>query len=163
MDGRIYLAMDDKSWWKKGIRFECQGSGQCCVSRGEYGYVFLTLEDRRRLAAELKLKTAEFTRKYCQKLKGAFHLTEDPNRPECLFLKGNRCSVYKSRPTQCRTWPFWPDVLSAKAWKAEVASYCPGVGKGPLISGATIQKHLQEQKRTDRMLVAEALRNQGKR
>ena len=30
---------------EKGIRFECQGSGNCCVSRGAYGFVYLSKRD----------------------------------------------------------------------------------------------------------------------
>ena len=33
-----------------GTRFECQGSGNCCVSRGSYGYVYLSMTDRKKLA-----------------------------------------------------------------------------------------------------------------
>ncbi len=149
----------ESPWWQAGVRFECQGSGQCCVSRGEYGYVFLTIEDRQRLAKKLRLRTTEFTKKFCQKFKGAYHLTEKPGVTECMFLNGNRCTVYSARPSQCRTWPFWPDVLSAKTWKKEVASYCPGVGKGPLIEAKVIRQKMAEQQRTDDMVVSEATRH----
>ncbi len=38
-----------KHFYKDGIRFECQGEGKCCVTRGSYGYVYLSFSDRRRL------------------------------------------------------------------------------------------------------------------
>jgi hypothetical protein len=107
-----------RNWWHGGIRFACQGSGKCCVSRGAYGYVYLTLADRRRLASAHGLPTREFTRKFCAKSEGLFHLVDEG--AQCRFLSGNRCSVYESRPTQCRTWPFWPENMSAKAWTASV-------------------------------------------
>lgn len=140
---------EKKQWWHDGVRFQCQGSGQCCISRGEYGFVFLTLEDRRRLAIEVGVTTARFTRDYCTKLGPSFHLKEDPKRAECMFLKDLRCSVYKGRPTQCRTWPFWPDTLGAKAWKNEVKSYCPGVGKGPIRSREEIEIQLKQQQQAE--------------
>jgi hypothetical protein len=115
------------SWWRDGVRFSCQGSGRCCVSRGAYGHVYLTLEDRRRLAAALGLPTREFTRRHCAKTDGLFHLN-DPG-PDCRFLEDRRCGVYEARPTQCRTWPFWPESMNPRAWTA-IAAYCPGVGKG---------------------------------
>ena len=31
--------------YKEGIKFECQSSGNCCVSRGSYGFVYLSLKD----------------------------------------------------------------------------------------------------------------------
>lgn len=131
-------------WWSEGIRFQCQGSGQCCVSRGEFGFVYLTKDERQKMAAFLDMPTAAFTRKFCKKTDGVWHL-KDGKGPECVFLKGNRCEVYKVRPTQCRTWPFWPEVMGAKQWAKDVESYCPGVGKGRLIKADEIDAALQAQ------------------
>src|SRR5437868_13030865 len=122
-------------WWREGVRFQCQGSGKCCTSHGEFGFVFLTLEDRKRIAKVLKLGVAEFTKKYCQKTGGIYHLIEEKGKPDCMFLEGTRCGIYEGRPTQCRTWPFWPEVMDAKSWKKDVVEFCPGIGKGRLISG----------------------------
>ncbi|GIL16719.1 MAG: zinc/iron-chelating domain-containing protein [Oligoflexia bacterium] len=142
-----------KKWWSKGVKFQCQGSGKCCVSHGEFGFVFLTLKDRQAIAKKLKISTAAFTRKYCDKYHGAFHLKEDPARPECMFLTKKSCEIYEARPVQCRTWPFWPEVMSPKAWKKEVVQFCPGVGKGKIISAEQIEKQLAEQKKSEEDLV----------
>ena len=148
--------MKKEKWWSKGIRFECQGSGQCCTSRGSYGFVYMTKEDRQRMAKSLKLSTTAFTRKYCAKTDGFFHLREDHGSPDCIFLKGNRCGVYKGRPTQCRTWPFWPTHMGAKPWAIEVASFCPGVGKGKLHTKEEIEKAMEEQRHSERALLTES-------
>lgn len=125
------------------MRFTCQGSGRCCVSRGAYGYVYLTLEDRRRLAKAHGIPTRQFTRQYCDKTDGLFHLKE--SGPDCMFLLERRCTVYDSRPTQCRTWPFWPENMAAKAWTA-IAAYCPGVGQGEIVPRGQIERILAEQR-----------------
>jgi uncharacterized protein len=138
-----------KKWWQDGVRFECQGSGQCCTSHGEFGYVFLNKEDRRRFATHFGLSLTEFTKKYCRKSGPDYHLIERPDNPDCIFLKGKRCSVYKARPTQCRTWPFWPEVMPAKAWRKDVADFCPGIGKGPLIPFEKIEAILAEQAKSE--------------
>jgi Fe-S-cluster containining protein len=127
-------------WWREGVRFECQGSGKCCVSRGSYGYVFLNIFDRRRFAKHFKLSTQSFTKQYCIKIDGFWYL--DDSKKNCRFLDGTRCSVYESRPTQCRTWPWWPENMKAKTWTKEIASFCPGVGKGRVWSGDEIQANL---------------------
>lgn len=137
-----------KKWWADGVRFECQGSGKCCTSHGEFGFVYLTDEDRQRFAKYMGLKLNEFTKKYCAQTDGYYHLIERPENQDCLFLKNKRCTVYEARPGQCRTWPFWPEVMSAKAWSKEVASFCPGVGKGPIIPAKEIAASLKEQKTT---------------
>ncbi|MCM2354744.1 MAG: YkgJ family cysteine cluster protein [Pseudobdellovibrio sp.] len=128
-----------RPFYEDGLKFQCQGSGNCCTSHGEFGFVFLTLEDRRRFAKHLNISTAAFTRQYCDIKDGVWHLKEDPKNPDCMFLKNKRCSTYEARPTQCRTWPFWPEVLNPKAWKSEVASFCPGIGKGKLWSKEEIE------------------------
>ncbi|MGE3975109.1 MAG: YkgJ family cysteine cluster protein [Bdellovibrionales bacterium] len=136
-------------WWSEGVRFECQGSGKCCTSHGEYGFVYLTLKDRQRFAKHFKMTTAAFTKKYCDEQEGMYNLKENPQNPDCMFLKNKRCSVYEARPTQCRTWPFWPEVMSPKAWSEDVASFCPGVGKGSLIPAEKIAAALKEQKESE--------------
>lgn len=133
-----------RPFYDDGLKFECQGSGNCCTSHGEFGFVFLTLEDRRRFAKHLNISTAAFTKKYCDIKDGVWHLIEDPKNTDCMFLKNKRCSVYEARPTQCRTWPFWPEVMTPKAWKEEVASFCPGVGKGQTWSKETIELIMAE-------------------
>lgn len=136
------------AWWKKGVQFECQGSGKCCVSRGEYGYVYLTLADRQALARHFGLSTREFSKKYCDKDDNGNWKVSDFTS-SCRFLKNKMCGVYAARPTQCRTWPFWPEVMGAKAWAREVASYCPGVGKGRVWSREEIEAQLKKQIRSE--------------
>ena len=134
-------------WWADGVRFQCQGSGQCCVSRDGYGYVYLTLEDRRRFARYFKIPTQAFTRKYCEREDGIWKL-KDFNE-NCRFLEGKQCGVYEARPVQCRTWPFWPETMSPRAWKKELTDFCPGVGKGKWWTAEEIRTALAEQKKSE--------------
>ncbi len=143
---------ETKKFYEEGLRFECQGSGKCCTSHGEFGHVFLTLEDRKRFAKVLEMRVGEFTKKYCDKLGPIWKLREEPGNPDCIFLKNKKCTVYEGRPTQCRTWPFWPDVMNAKSWKTEVANFCPGVGKGKLWSKEEIEKTMALESASEKSL-----------
>jgi hypothetical protein len=105
--------------------------------------VYLTLQDRQRLARTLRIPTRQFTREYCENTDGLFHLKE--SGPDCMFLSDKRCSVYDGRPTQCRTWPFWPENMSAKTWTA-IAAECPGVGKGRVVPAEEIRQILCQQR-----------------
>ncbi len=144
-----------RRWWSEGVRFQCQGSGNCCVSRGEYGFVFLTKTDRIRMAQHFNLPLAAFTKKFCTKVDGNWALKEIPGEPNCVFLEDKKCSIYEARPTQCRTWPFWPEVMKARVWNREVASFCPGVGQGPLIQAEEIKARLAMQKQSETELESE--------
>jgi hypothetical protein len=142
-----------------GIRFQCQGSGKCCTSHGEFGFVFLTLHDRQNLAKQLKISTLKFTKTYCHKQNGFFHIIERPGNPDCLFLKNKQCSVYEGRPTQCRTWPFWPEIMNPRAWKKEIVKFCPGAGKGKVLTYKHIEKQIQIQTQSESTLQKEARKN----
>ena len=124
-----------------GIRFECQGSGKCCLSRGEYGYVYLSREDQLRMSRHLKLTKKAFIETYCNEVDGHVHL-KNPDQ-SCGFLKDNRCTVYEGRPNQCRTWPFWPENMKTKTWNEDLIPFCPGIGKGRLYSKEEIEAQLK--------------------
>jgi uncharacterized protein len=134
----------NRHFYKDGIRFGCQGEGKCCVSRGNYGYVYLSFNDRRRLAVHFGLSTTEFTSKYTEKEDGFYQLKYKDK--DCPFLKDHRCEVYAARPWQCRTWPFWPENMDSGVWEREVAAYCPGVGKGRLYTAEEIEDILKKKK-----------------
>ena len=131
-------------FYAAGLRFECTACGECCRTRGSYSYVYVTLPERRRLARHLGLKTAAFTREYCEKTNGFFHLRNPAN--DCEFLDGSRCTVYGARPDQCRTFPFWPENMSRKVWFGEIQRGCPGVDRGRLHSRKEIEAVLADER-----------------
>jgi Fe-S-cluster containining protein len=133
-----------KQFFQDGIRFECQGDGKCCVTRGRYGYVYLSFNDRLRLAAHFHISLTEFTTKYVRKIDGFYELKYTDK--DCPFLEDNKCAVYASRPWQCRTWPFWPENMDSDVWMNEVVPSCPGVGRGRLFSAAEIEEILEKKR-----------------
>ena len=131
--------------YKEGIRFECQGSGKCCVSRESYGFVYLSDNDLKRFSNYFKLSIKKFKDEYCQITDGFVHLIEKTElNGNCIFLKDKKCSVYTCRPSQCRTWPFWNENMNAKVWNKNISINCPGIGKGKIIKYKIIKKLLKE-------------------
>ena len=63
--------------FKKGIHFKCQGSSNCCVSRGIYGYVYLSEKDIVKLANYIELNINDFIKLYCDKTEGFTHFKEN--------------------------------------------------------------------------------------
>lgn len=126
------------------LRFRCTGCGDCCRARGRRSFVYTNLAERQRLARYLGLSTATFTKRYCERTHGFWHLREPTT--DCVFLDGARCTVYAARPIQCRTFPFWQENVSPDAWKA-LAQECPGVDQGPVVPRARIERAVTRERR----------------
>lgn len=120
-------------WYAGGLRFECQPDcGQCCTRHGDYGYVYLEEGDVRSLAAHHGIGVAEFRRLHTRREDGWTVLRIEGEA--CPYLDGARCTVYAARPTQCKTFPFWrANLRSPRAWES-LASFCPGIGKGEVLT-----------------------------
>lgn len=138
----------DPAFYAKGLRFQCTGCGECCRARhGKPSWVYVTLDERRRLARHLKLRTSVFTRRYCARTLGFWHL-KNPNQ-DCLFLDGARCTVYEARPGQCRTFPFWRENMTAAAWNGSIARECEGVNRGRRWTREEIEQRLKDEASRD--------------
>ena len=148
--------MMGKEFFKKGINFKCQGSSNCCVSRGSYGYVYLSKKDLIKIAKHLNVSINLFKKKYCGYSDGYMHLKEININGNCQFLENKKCSIYAARPMQCKTWPFWKENMNAKKWNTELINFCPGIGKGKLISSSMIQKIINKELKNDKQIIKDA-------
>lgn len=129
-------------WYKDGLPFGCTECGKCCT--GAPGYVWVDEEEIAEMAKVLNISSAEFVRKYTRLVHGEISLKEHPKNYDCVFLQDKKCLLYKSRPKQCRTYPFWKENLSSKqAWE-EAAEHCEGIrDDAPIIPLSTILKNLE--------------------
>lgn len=113
-------------------RFACQkGCTKCCTRRGA---VYLTESDLQRASEYLNMPPAEFEARYVIRYRHLLRLRRPANRDNnCIFLNADGCSIHEVKPTQCRTYPFWPSLVESRDnWKLE-AEFCPGIGKGDLV------------------------------
>jgi len=126
-------------WYAGGLRFECTGCGDCCT--GPQGYVHFTDAEAQEMATVVGLTVDQFRKCYARKTDFGWSLREHKNEHgyDCVFLDritepGKAlCKVYEHRPTQCRTFPWWPEVLSSEqSWKA-TARACEGIGRGDFV------------------------------
>lgn len=128
-------------WYSGGLRFSCTQCGNCCT--GGPGAVWFTGEEGRAMARALGMDEAAFLEAHTRLVGSRRSLNERETKHgfDCVFLDRETrpgsalCSVYTARPSQCRTWPFWPTNLASKrAWEsAKAHTPCPGMGTGPVI------------------------------
>lgn len=136
---------DQGPWWSGGLTFTCTACGDCC--RGpEPGFVEVDGPMITALAEHLGLSEEAFSRRYVRRIvsQGILSLIEKKNG-DCVFWEdGQGCTVYEVRPTQCRTFPFWPEVLESKEAWDEHAEDCPGMtraaeGRGRHYTAAQVE------------------------
>jgi Fe-S-cluster containining protein len=120
-------------WFGEGLRFECQQCKTCCKN-------FL-LNGKR--VAHVFLKDDEFTNfeySNLEVVKPKSIVLKVKSNGDCIYLGSNGCTVYDKRPEQCRTYPFWSDLMNnKKQWKF-LGKSCHGIGKGRLYSLEEIER-----------------------
>ena len=126
------------------LRFSCTQCGQCCATAGDY-YVYLTDEESERIRTYLQLSRNWFRRHYLQRLDDGEQVLSSGPDERCIFLDGDgKCRVYGVRPVQCRTYPFWPELVgSAVAWSRE-ARRCEGINRGRVVARSMIRRSLRD-------------------
>lgn len=130
-----------KKWYAEGLRFECTGCGQCCT--GAPGYVWLSEQEIVDIAEYLKMDLTEFATFYLRRVNGRFSLLEKPVTFDCVFLKDKKCEIYPVRPTQCRTFPWWPQNLTNEAEWLDAAKHCEGISfNAPIVPNKIIKEQL---------------------
>ncbi len=108
-------------------RFGCTRCGNCCM---EPGYVFMSVDEMNAIAAALELSLSAFKTKYdIEWDAGASSWTIDATDGNgCPLLDPNRgCTVNDVKPNQCRTFPFWDEMLDDQAEWESAKRFCPGL------------------------------------
>jgi Fe-S-cluster containining protein len=122
------------------LYFSCTRCGGCCATPGDY-YVFLTAQEAERIRVRQGLSRSWFRRRYLRRLEDGRLVLASGAGGRCIFLDGqDRCSIYPVRPVQCRTYPFWPEIVgNRRAWERE-RQRCEGIGRGRAISVGKIRR-----------------------
>ena len=133
------------------IRFKCTQCSQCCYG-GKYAYVRANTEEINKITQFMNVDLDTFKDDYLVKLVDhgyGIRMTQSllakaaGKKGHCVLLdEHGKCSVYPVRPTQCRTYPFWPEILiSEEKWNDEVHR-CEGINSGEIID----TEHIEAQK-----------------
>lgn len=113
-------------WYKSGLPFKCTGCGKCC--EGSPGYIWVSKKEVEEIATFLKISIEKLTEKYLIQVGDKLSIRDLKHANyRCVFLKDSKCQIYPVRPIQCRTYPFWPNILkNSKEWNQE-ANVCEGI------------------------------------
>jgi uncharacterized protein len=126
------------------MRFACQpGCIACCR---EPGFVYLSETDLRAAAHCLGMSAPAFEKRYVYRTRHLLRLRKPPGT-QCPFLEERGCRLHPAKPTQCRTYPFWPELVECpRAWRA-AARTCPGIGRGESVKIGTAMEVAQSMRR----------------
>jgi Fe-S-cluster containining protein len=126
-----------------GLRFECvPGCTHCCAVDGN---VYLTEEDLQRAASYLGVTAEDFERRYVYRTRRRMRFRK-PRTKQCPFLEDGGCAIHPAKPTQCRLFPFWPELVENRESWDETARRCPGIGSGRLVQIGTALETAAEMK-----------------
>lgn len=94
----------------------------------------MTESDLEQAAAYVGLSPEEFEVRHVTRYRHLLRLRKLPRgQDHCRFLTDEGCSIHPVKPTQCRTYPFWPSLVESRArWTIE-SKFCPGINQGPLV------------------------------
>ena len=135
---------EKEPWYAAGLAFECVQCGRCCAGPEE-GYVYVTREEIDAIARHLGISPEKMRRKFVRRAGLRFSLIEKRGCNDCIFLKAaseggaQTCRIYPVRPTQCRSWPFWPINLAGPDSWSRAATRCGGINRGRLYSCEEIE------------------------
>jgi uncharacterized protein len=116
------------------LRFSCvPGCTKCCDTEG---FVYLSEADLVRAAEYVGMTPAEFEAKYVYRTRTLLRLRK-PRHKQCPFLLADGCGIHPAKPTQCRLYPFWPELVENRREWRTAGRMCPGIGTGQLIQIGT--------------------------
>jgi hypothetical protein len=154
---------NDELWFKNGLNFKCTGCGKCCSWEGD---VWVSEGDIKSMHTYLGITRTKFMQKYVKfdakenkyglKAKKDEHKDIHPSEADhCIFLHNNKCVVYKAKPTQCTTYPFWPDIMWSKETWEDEKSFCEGIDRpdGEIVHISEmvdkLQRHIENDKKIE--------------
>lgn len=132
--GLILLLSHKKPFYKRStLRFHCTGCGKCCYGNPGSHYIAASGVELEQIRQHLRLSRDWFLRHYTEALPQGNRGIRINDKGACPFLLDGQCGIYRLRPSQCRSYPFWPEIVdSQKGWQAE-SQRCEGINWGEIV------------------------------
>ena len=122
------------------IRFECNRCGLCC---GDTNYRVRTIALLKSEAQQISVVTKREIREFAQEMRGMqpyaylMRKNEDGN---CVFIKENRCTIYRIRPLVCEFYPFELLTDDKGLYVFRSSDECPNLGKGKILDRSHFER-----------------------
>ena len=106
-------------------QIDCTQCANCC----RMATAKVTERDVDRLARHFRIKPERIMAEYVVESEEEGHILRRRENGECVFLDGNECSVYESRPEVCQRYPHLvrgQGSIASRMWSmVDRASVCP--------------------------------------
>lgn len=110
--------------------------------------MYFDLATLRSMAGHLNQEVGDFKTRFGVQWdpEASSYVIEVTDGSGCPLLDGDACTVHPVKPVQCRSFPFWPEVVeSLETWKAASAG-CPGIDhpEGTWFSWAEVKRRARD-------------------
>lgn len=126
--------------YPRNVRFKCQRCAICCGDTKDRVRSILLLKiEAKRISQKILKGVDEFAEKVegCEPYIYRMKKTKDG---KCIFLKGNLCTIYQTRPLICVFYPFELKKVENYRYTFAYTSECPAIGKGPQLKKSYFER-----------------------
>ena len=118
--------MRRRAWPRGGFRFRCTRCGDCCRRPGT---VYLEPGEGDALRQHTRGRTVDAAAYIQWDAASGQECIDTPPQGACPLLGADGlCTVQAVKPRQCRTYPFWPEILRDPEEAEAARRACEGIG-----------------------------------
>jgi Fe-S-cluster containining protein len=98
----------------------------CCYGEGG---IFMNVEERKRIAAFLKISSDDFLSRFCEERNGVIYVKTGEDNFCTFYQRGKGCAIHPVKPARCCLWPYYnANVNDKETWDmAKLA--CRGINR----------------------------------
>ena len=131
--------------YPKGVCFQCIRCALCCGDTETRIRHILLLEIEAKQISEAVSKPIKDFAKKVEGYKPYFYeMQKTAKEGKCVFLKGNHCAIYASRPLVCRFYPFELRATKNGSFEFLYTEECQGIGRGQQLKKSYFEGLLQQ-------------------
>ncbi|MEM3536549.1 MAG: YkgJ family cysteine cluster protein [Candidatus Bathyarchaeia archaeon] len=117
--------------YPRNVRFRCLKCAKCCGDTETRVRRILLLKcEAERIAEAMSKPIVEFAQETEGHAPYVYEMKKTQRDGKCVFLKNERCTIYRLRPLICRFYPFELIIVEEGKHEFRFTMECPGMGKG---------------------------------